>query len=305
MRHATLLLTLSASLHLSAQDFPFPTSDATWVQYFEEMMPPPPAFTFYWVSTANFCMIGADTLIAGTNYTRLDQCNAGYVGGIRSVDESVYFYPADSTQEYLLYDFGAAVGDTIYGVYVNEVLATGSSGWMGTRLVDVAVTASAPSSVHGGRIAVQVQAIDDLIGLDSEWLEGIGSIHGLFTFNPLNVSMYWYGLHCMSHNGNTYWSGGYSDMPGTCAPQSVGLDDRTMAGTNATLFPNPTTGIVYLTGSDTRNGTLVRDAMGRSVDFTAIRISNGGVQLDLGGLPSGLYIVSNMEGQIVGRVMRE
>lgn len=305
MRHATLLLTLSTSLHLSAQDFPFPTSDATWVQYYEVMWTPPPFPQWGLASTANFCMYGSDTLIAGNNYARLDHCNAGYVGGIRSVDEAVYFYPADSTQEYLLYDFGAEVGDTLYGVYVSEYLATGTLGWgwPETQLIDVVVTVKDLSSAYGGRIAMQVYY--PLFGMDSEWIEGIGSIYGLFTFNPLNVSKYWYGLHCMSHNGTTYWNGGYTETPGTCAPLSVGLDELTAAGTNATLFPNPTTGIVVLTGFDTRNGLLVRDALGRLVDLPAARYTNEAVQLDLSTLPSGLYIVSNTDGQIVGRVMRE
>ncbi len=305
MRNATLLLTLSTSLHLSAQDFPFPTSDATWVQYFETMVTPPPLPQFAWVSTANFCMDGSDTLIAGSSYTRLDHCNAGYVGGIRSVDEAVYFFPADSVQEYLLYDFGAAVGDTIFGVYVNEFLATGNQGWQEPMLLDVVVTATAPSSAYGGRIAMQVQAADPLFGLDSEWIEGIGSRYGLFAFNPMNVSDYWYGLHCMSHNGTTYWSGGYTETPGTCAPLSVGLDEDASPAADVMLFPNPTRGVVNLVGLDPHVDLQVCDVLGRTMDVPVTRFSNDALQLDLSAVPGGLYLVGTPEGIVVGRVMRE
>jgi hypothetical protein len=305
MRNATLLLTLSASLHLSAQNFPFPTSDATWVQYFEVMISPPPIPTWQLWSTSNFCMDGSDTLIAGITYTRLEQCNAGYVGGIRSVDESVYFFPADSTQEYMLYDFGAAVGDTIFDVYVDELLATGSEGWMGKRLVDVVVTAKAPSSAYGGRIVMQVQAIDPDIGLDSEWIEGIGCIHGLFTLNPLNVSQYWYGLECFNHNDTTFWNGSYTETPGTCAPINMSVDNNAKDALLVNVFPSPTSGIVNIASDFPLNGLLVRDALGRSVDLPNMRYGQGALQLDLGAQPSGLYLICNAEGRMLGRVMRE
>lgn len=305
MRNATLLLTLSASLHLSAQDFPFPTSDATWVQYFEVMVSPPPAPTFELASTSNFCMDGSDTLIAGTSYTRLEYCNEGYVGGIRSVDEAVYFFPADSTQEYMLYDFGAAVGDTIFDVYVDEPLATGSEGWMGKRLIDVVVTAKAPSSAYGGRITMQVFAYEADLGMDSEWIEGIGSVFGLFTFNPLNISEYWYGMECMSHNGTTYWNGSYTETPGICAPINMNVYERSKDALNVSVYPSPTSGIVYISGEGMQKGLVVRDALGRLVVVPTLRYSNEAMQLDLSTQPSGPYLISNAEGRIMGRVMRE
>jgi hypothetical protein len=292
MRNATLLLALSASLHLSAQDFPFPTSDATWVQYFEVMVSPPPAPTFELASTSNFCMDGSDTLIAGTSYTRLEYCNEGYVGGIRSVDEAVYFFPADSTQEYMLYDFGAAVGDTIFDVYVDEPLATGSEGWMGKRLIDVVVTAKAPSNAYGGRITMQVFAYEADLGMDSEWIEGIGSVFGLFTFNPLNISEYWYGMECMSHNGTTYWNGSYTELPGTCEPQymSVPEKERTVIAT----YPNPTVGVVRVQGLDARMELRVHDALGRMMPVGPIRVGSDAVELDLSAVPAGMYVLSSM-----------
>jgi hypothetical protein len=294
MRHTILLVMLPIGLQLSAQSFPFPTSDATWVQYFEVLMPPPPLNTYYWVSTANFCMDGSDTLIAGNSYTRLDYCNAvGYVGGIRSVGEAVYFFPADSTQEYLLYDFGAAVGDTLDGVYVNEFLATGGfQGWQETQLMDLVVTAAAPSSAYGGRIAMQVQTVDPDWGLDSEWIEGIGSIHGLFALNPLNVSKYWYGMQCMSHLGTTYWNGNYTETPGTCAPQNVGFDEKERRV--ITAYPNPTAGVVRVQGVGVRMELRVHDAIGRTVPVPATRVASDAVELDLGAVPAGMYVLSSM-----------
>lgn len=301
MRKLLLLTALCCGPQLHAQDFPFPTSDATWVQYFEVMITPPPVPQFAWMSTANFCMDGSDTLVAGTAYTQLHLCDADYVGGIREEDGAVYFFPADSTQEYLLYDFGAAVGDTLYGIYVNEELGLGgASGWVGTRLIDVKVMASAPNPNFGGRIGVQVQAIDPQIGMDSEWIEGMGCIHGLFTFNPINVSEYWFGLDCFSHNDTTYWNGWYSETPGTCVPQYVSVAEQHVGRTRA--YPNPTTGIVRVEGMDLT--VVVRDALGRIVYAPITRVAHEMVDIDLSPLPVGLYTVQETNGRVV-RLSRE
>lgn len=301
MRTPVLLSALAGSLTLTAQNFPFPDSAATWVQYFEVMITPPPVPTFAWMSSANLCMDGSDTLIAGNNYTQLRYCNAGYVGGIREDAGEVFFFPADSTQEYLLYDFAAAVGDTVHAIYVNEPLATGgSSGWVGTRLVDVVVTATGPDPNFGGRVHVQVQATDPLIGMNSEWIEGMGCIHGLFTFNPLNVSEYWLGMACFSHQETTYWNGWYTESPGICALQYAGVDE--LRTPRARAYPNPTTGLVRVEGM---GGTVtVRDAVGRNVQVPVTRVSHEVLDLDLGTLPAGLYTAHDAMGRTV-RLSRE
>ncbi|MEZ4756674.1 MAG: hypothetical protein R2817_07600 [Flavobacteriales bacterium] len=301
MRTPLLVSAVAGSLALSAQNFPFPASNATWVQYFEVMITPPPIPQFVWTSTANFCVDGSDTLIAGTSYTRLAHCGDGYVGGIREDEGAVYFFPADSTQEYLLYDFGASVGDTVHDIYVNEALGLGgSTGWMGTRLIDVVVTSSTINPSNGGRISLQVQAIDDLINMDSEWVEGMGCVHGLFTFNPLNISEYWYGLDCFSHNDTTYWNGWYTEAPGICVPQYLSVKEERASSVQA--YPNPTTGAVRVEGFG--NTVLVRDAVGRIVQVPAVRVAHKIHDLDLTALPAGLYTVQDGTGRMV-RLSRE
>lgn len=301
MRTRLLVPALAGSLALCAQNFPFPSSDATWVQYFEVMVTPPPVPIFAWMTSANLCMDGSDTLIAGNSYTQLRYCNAGYVGGIREDAGEVRFFPADSTQEYLLYDFGAAVGDTLQDIYVNEPLGTGgSSGWVGTQLIDVVVTSSVPDPNFGGRIHVQVQATDPLIGMNSEWIEGMGCIHGLFTFNPINVSEYWFGLECFSHQDTTYWNGWYTETAGVCALQYVGVDE--LRAPEARAYPNPTSGAVRVEGLG--GPVLVRDAVGRSVQVPVVRVAHEVLDLDLTALPTGLYIAQDGTGRTV-RLSRE
>ncbi len=301
MRRTLLLASLIAPVALAAQNFAFPFENATWVQYFEVMVTPPPIPQFEWTTTANFCVDGTDTLIAGTDYSQLRHCGADYVGGIREENGAVYFFPADSTQEYLLYDFGAAVDDTLHGVYVNEELGCGgSTGWMGARLVDVRVVTSAPNPNYGGRIGLQVQAIDPSIGVDSEWIEGMGCVHGLFNFNPINVSQYWFGLDCFSHNDTTFWDGWYTETPGICVPQFMDVKEQHV--TVARAYPNPSTGWVRLEGMG--GNLVVRDVVGRSLQVPLTRVATGVIDLDLSALPVGLYTVHDSERRAV-RLSRE
>lgn len=291
MRPTTLPL---AVLALSAQaqvNFPFPDSAATWVQYYETMVSPPPLPTFEWVSTANFCMDGTDTLIAGMSFTRLSDCAGGYVGAIRQDTGAVYFQPADSAQAYLLYDFGVSMGDTLRDVYVNELLGTGTGGWMNADLIDLVVTSSAPSTNYDGRIEVQGHPLDLGPGMDFQWVEGIGSIHGLFTLNPLNVSGYWYGIHCMSHQDTVRWEEGtwFVNAPGACSPQYVGIAEE--AGAPFRVYPNPTTGTMFVDARDRQiDEVRITDALGRTTPLS-LAGRTGPFALDLGDRPPGAYLI--------------
>jgi hypothetical protein len=301
MRHMTLILVIGLSTACLGQADVFPTTNATWVQYYEVMITPPPIPQFAWSSTANFCMGVNDTLINGVTYSQLHYCGDAYVGGIREDDQAVYFYPADSTQEYLLYDFGAAVGDTLQDIYVNEPLGLGgASGWVGTRTFDVVVQESAPHPDYDGRTRVMVQATDPLIGMDSEWIEGIGCVHGLFTFNPINISEYWFGLECMSHNGTQLWNGWYAGTDGTCTPIIMGVEE--IARTSLEAYPNPTVGRVRVEGIG--RTIVVRDAFGRIVAAQVTRIADDIADIDLNALASGPYIIQDERGLSV-RAYRE
>lgn len=300
MRAALLLPALAGSLAVSAQNFPFPTSDATWVQYFEMMVSPPPLPNFEVVSTSNLCIDGSDTLIAGVSYTRISQCNAGYLGAIRSAVEAVYFLPADSIQEFLLYDFGAGLGDTVHDVFVNEGLAyafTASS----ANLIDYRV---AQVGQVAGRRWLMLQQLWG--GPEQYWIEGFGSPYGLFSQqSPMNISGYWAGIACMSHQDSVWYFSEWeiTSMSGTCTPQYVGFDE--LLSIPVTLFPNPTTGTSTLTGMDAGNGPVVRDAMGRLVVVPTVRSSNDALQLDFSAMACGLYLISNSSGNAAVRLMRE
>lgn len=58
-----------------------------------------------------------DTLIAGQHYIQLQQDEA-YIGAMREGENAtIYYIPADSTREYLLYAFNSCVGDVLENVW--------------------------------------------------------------------------------------------------------------------------------------------------------------------------------------------
>jgi len=287
MRYTILLLALPLGLQLNAQSFPFPDSATTWVQYFEVMVTQPPMPIFELASTTNLCMDGSDTLIAGTSYTRLSYCNAGYVGGTRSVDEAVYFFPADSTQEYLLYDFGAQVGDTVHDVFVNEGLAY-SYAPIPAVLLNYRV--DQVGQVEGRKWVLLQQLWG---GPEQYWIEGFGSPYGLFSQqSPMNVSGYRAGIACMSHKDSIWYFSEWeiTGMPGTCTPQYLGVEE--LLSSPIKLYPNPTTGCVRAEGFGAGAVLQVNDTMGRAVNVRKSSVSSTSIDLDLSHLPPGVYHVS-------------
>jgi hypothetical protein len=128
----------------------------------------------------------------------------------------------------------------------------------------------------------------------------MGCIHGLFTFNPINISEYWYGLDCFSHNDTTYWNGWYAEEPGTCDPQYMSVNEQRTNVMRA--YPNPTTGVVRVEGMGSR--VIVRDALGRSLQVPVSRVAHEVIDLDLSTLPAGFYTVQDNTGRST-RLSRE
>lgn len=294
---------IASGLSAQAQvNFPFPDSAATWVQYFEVMVTPPPFPQFEVQGISNICLNGLDTVIDGASYRKVEQCNAGYIGALRQDPGQVFFVPADSIQEYLLYDFTLAIGDTAHDVYVDDGLAfSGASA--SPALVNYVVDQVGQVA---GRTWLRLR--QPWGGPDQVWVEGFGSSYGLFSQqDPINVSGYWYGIACMSHLDTVWYFGewGIDSVPGTsCSPQYVGLPERD--GMALVAYPNPTNDQVWVrTEGTTPNSVSVTDHLGRGVEVP-VRLNPGGVAIDLTEVSAGLYFVTmaNARGSSTLRVLK-
>lgn len=205
----------------------FPTDNAIWIntQYTYTFNPPNPIPDSELNDVDNYCMNGQDTTISGNDYTQVFYCGEFYKGALREVNSVVYFVPADSTEEYLLYDFTAQQGQLLQNVYVGNhfdesfMLQDFTVQQIGTEII--------------GGINRRVVWADNF-----RWIEGIGYETGLFMEPWPNVSNYENRLECFSADGQMIFP-----TSGTtpCPYLFVGVNE-TEHVPSFELYPNPTNG---------------------------------------------------------------
>lgn len=222
---------LTSTVH-SQNYLAFPDSNARWVN--ERYV------SSYEIYYSRFCMNGEDTTINTFTYTKVNTCSANslsdaYYGALRDAAGKVYLVPKDSSNEYLVYDFTANLGDTIENVYTNGYSQDVRVKWIDTININ---------GVDHRRLFVSE---DDFSGPFAPgpiyWVEGVGNSQGLFGNNFLPLSSDVYSLHCMSHSGSSVsmdgaWSN-YSTSLGDC-DLTVSLEEANdNQATSFSIFPNP------------------------------------------------------------------
>lgn len=273
---------IGASLTALAQ-VPFPLSNATWVNtfYTYTFNPPNPIPNAELTHVSNYCVNGEDTLIQSITYTKVWYCGGLYKGALRDDNGTVYFVPANSTDEYLLYDFNAQQGQTLTNVYVgNHFDET-------FMLQEFTVSQTATVDI-GGLIRRVVYASD------FRWIEGIGCETGLFMEPWGNVSMYAVYLECFSVSGQTIFP---TEANGDC-DLTVGLTPhKTRSG--ASVFPNPTTGQIGVSAPANTSIALLQltDLVGRVLATTKPNAPQATWHLKV---PTGIYslAVTSSDGSV-------
>ena len=234
-----------------SQIVPFPTDNAIWVntEYTYTFNPPNPipASTLNDVDT--YCMNGQDTTIQSNTYTQVFYCGVAYKGALRDDNGIVYFVPADSIDEYLLYDFTAQQNQTLQNVYV------GNHNDESFVLQDFTVQQIGAEIIGG--VTRRVVWADSY-----RWIEGIGCETGLFMEPWANVSMYAVYLECMSVNGNTLYP---TEGTGDC---SLTVDVASAAWTQFALYPNPSKGTTTLQFGSVQSqaNIIVLNSLGQQVE---------------------------------------
>jgi hypothetical protein len=165
---------------------PFPTSNAIWSEIYhfkDDLNWQPPVYE-------RFAINGEDTIINEIVYKKIylfsdaafDKNTASYVGALREdeqkkiwlkMDNPLHPYkPAiqfDNTKEILLYDFSVNEGDVINSEYLNI-----RGGYAMVEKVDIIEVGNS----YRKKIKIKTDEYTNL-----EWIEGIGSLQGLF-FTP-------------------------------------------------------------------------------------------------------------------------
>lgn len=203
----------------------FPTENATWVNtsYSISVSEENPVAVYHLNNVDNFCVNGEDTIISEKNYTKVNYCEGAYKGALRDEAGIVYYCPKDSSNEYVLYDFTVAPGDTVFDVYIEQY-----------PLGDVIIQAI-DSVLINGYYRKLIRLKDG-----GEWIEGIGCTQGLFMEPWYNVSFYELRLNCFSQNDTVLFPN-YSI--GAC---SLTVGEEEIVQSHLSLYPNPATSFVNI-----------------------------------------------------------
>ena len=274
----TLLYSLTflslSILKLQAQ-VAFPTDGAIWVntEYTYTFNPPNPVPDSELTDVENYCVNGQDTTILGNDYTKVFYCGDTYKGALREENSIVYFVPANSTDEYLLYDFGAQVGQTLQDVYVGNHYDE-------TFMLQDFTVQQTGTEIIGG-VSRRVVWADSY-----RWIEGIGCETGLFMEPWANVSMYAVFLECMSVNGITL----FPVEGNNACPLTVGVNEATSQTMSIEIYPNPTKESVTVnTGTPTSMVITILDIQGREIQ-NAHYPQTDKAQFEIEGQP-GVYFI--------------
>lgn len=207
-----------------------------------------------------------------------------YMGAIREEAGKVFkLYIDDETMvtgEFLLYDFTVKVGDTIH--------STSPSGELSRKPVVTKIdTIELLTGVKRKRFFFDQSS-------EKIWIEGIGSIRGLFSQAYEHVTNgIIENLVCYKQDGIEYYKNNSLCPDGTCCDITTGLEPPKFMDQTISLSPNPTNRFVRLDFSKSINqckSIKLIDAQGNTLQRST-GIGNKDFELDLMRYSQGLYFV--------------
>lgn len=248
---------------------PFPTKNAIWVNRTGWR---DGSNALIWNDPIFYCTGTRDTVIGSRSYARINYCGKAYHGALRDDNGKVYYIPADSVRELLIYDFTVKAGDTV-SVYF---MSAGTFPFMEYSNKVYKVDSILINGSYRKRIHFANQF---------KWIEGIGNSKGLFVEFFVNVSGWDTEILCMSVDDIKLFP---SFSLGKCSTvtQIPSADDEHVVR----LFPNPTMGKITL---EQENRSIIiaeiLDIYGRTALTVAVK--DNSADMDLSSLPSGIYMM--------------
>ncbi len=196
------------------------------------------------------------------------------VGNIKEVDKKVYFRNLENKQG-LLYDFSLKKGDSINTV--NTYLQFMDS------ITYKVINVDTVNYFGINRTRLEIRAV--LYSCRDYWIEGIGSVSGLFRTifcMPGGFSK----LLCVHENSNQIYQ---NPQRNTCYELDNKTEIKEISKSEFHIFPNPTSGKIYLDGlSETPNLNMsVYSVLGTLIYRQNIMTK----EIDLN-LEKGIYILS-------------
>lgn len=288
---------------INAQTFyPLPDSNAMWVIKDRNSS---------WVTMHHIRVFHYqdDTIINGLTYTKIykGEPNAiapQYVASFRSTQEGqTYFVPGiifgkkeKSGEEYLLQDFAAQEGDTIFNVAFSKS-TMGDLNKLYNLIVDsVRYVTSGPYSL---RLLYLNDADNHYLPYFQVWIEKIGSISGGI-FN-IETGLDDYSLCCQNADDTIYFSTNYS-FDSLFNPESIvytsgqcelgiGVNEK-QENTGLEITPNITSQYILLKGELPAQSKLsLYNISGELVYRESLHTNKESVTINISNLKPGLYLI--------------
>jgi hypothetical protein len=278
MKKLIFILTMCIAISAFAQNS-FPTSNAMWNE------------KGYGYDQRLLGLLG-DTIIDGVHYSTLYEFSDTILlkeNVIRSIcplifeGEKVWI----GTQ-ILLYDFSAEVGDTIW--HNGCIPAHTDSFYDGEDYYSVIKSIS---TYNGKRIYDVHFFSDNFCQINTSWIEGIGSSHGLFKSIPVFAlfdSPDNYNLNCFKHNDTVRYQNNYDCNKCFCKQTSIENDELSTNLIN--IFPNPTKDVlnIEVQGNVEIQSISIYAINGKLVEKNTYKVNIK--QINLSALKEGNYIIS-------------
>lgn len=254
-----------------------------------------------------------DTLIDGFKCRKIFDNNNIYQGALREEEERVLFYNRESCEAITLYDYSLSVGDTVPDLIINgefiDESEYGIDSDLGRRLI---VDSIVMDEIDGDlRKHIYFKPVSDCIfqTVKEEWIQGIGSVHGLLfplTIRTLAVELgESLDLTCYLENDMLIWqSGQYTDCNGTYANGPTNVTETEIS---YLIYPNPVKDFIYIETQASQEKEIHLSVYNSTGHL--IFEKQGAVQcIDMTNYPNGVYIMQiiNQEGTIeVRKIVKE
>jgi hypothetical protein len=160
-------------------------------------------------------------------------------GFIRETPEKKIYYRTDTSyQEYLLYDFELSVNDTIFSTAINSY----ANSW---HLITIPfIVSSIDSMLIGNEYKKQIHLYSIPANeITDQWIEGMGSMHGILHWNAGLIGGDYYELLCFYENDTLKYQNPAFD---TCYIVYTNIEENPYS-IDISVYPNPVTNISTLT----------------------------------------------------------
>jgi hypothetical protein len=251
------------------------------------------------VST-DYVYFDGDSLFNNNTYKKVLVCTDElhsqpvFTGLIREDNQKVYYIPENSTNEFLLYDFSLAQGNTVelttsyyyvedtFTFYVNQVDFVEING---INLKRMQLTDVPPYNNY----------------VYDTWIESIGSLNGFFNrgIRPTGGSS---NLLCYSKNNEIFYQ---NPLFAECYYDNNDLDYlkeilssvSEIENNDFSIYPNPVSDILVLSSSETVSDMEIFNSSGQKVYFEQLKNNQNEIVVSF--LTKGLYVlkIHKMNGQ--------